>query len=135
MNGIFTLLMFYRTFCVINDLNMASFGKKLKECREEKAVSQSELAKMLNTNHSIIGKYERDEVKPSIDVVKKLAEVLETTAAFLLGEAESNDMFKDPDMLKRLKEINALPEEDRKCILYNLDAVLRDVKTRQAYAK
>jgi len=37
-------------------------------------------------------------------------------------------MFKDPDMLKRLKEINALPDEDRKCILYNLVAVLRDVK-------
>jgi len=29
--------------------------------------------------------------------------------------------------------INALPDKDRECILYNLDAVLRDVKTRQAY--
>lgn len=89
----------------------------------------------MRTAYSVIGKYERDDVKPSIDVVKKLAEVLNTTVAFLLGEAESNDMFKDPDMLKRLKEVNALPDEDRKCILYNLDAVLRDVKTRQAYAK
>jgi transcriptional regulator with XRE-family HTH domain len=114
---------------------MVTFGTRLRDCRKAKNLSQNELAGILNTNHSVIGKYERDDVKPSIDVVKKLAEVLNTTIAFLLGEASSNDMFKDPDMLKRLKEINDLSEEDKKCILYNLDAVLRDVKTRQAYAK
>ncbi|WP_369127539.1 helix-turn-helix domain-containing protein [Terrimonas pollutisoli] len=40
--------------------------------REEKNISQSELARLLSVHHSIIGKYERDEVKPSIDVVKIL---------------------------------------------------------------
>lgn len=114
---------------------MVTFGKRLRECRSDKALSQNELAKMLNTNHSVIGKYERDEVMPSIEVVKNLASILETTVAYLLGEAESNDLFKDPEMLRRLKEINALPTKDRECILYNLDAVLRDVKTRLAYAK
>jgi transcriptional regulator with XRE-family HTH domain len=83
---------------------------------------------ILNTHHSVIGKYERDDVKPSIDAVKRIAEVLETTIAYLLGEAETDELFKDPAMLKRLKEINALLEKDRECILYNLDAVLRDVK-------
>jgi transcriptional regulator with XRE-family HTH domain len=33
-----------------------------------------------------VGKYERDEVKPTIDVVKKLTEVLDTTVGYLLGE-------------------------------------------------
>ena len=96
-------------------------------------MSQNELAGLLNTNHSVIGKYERDDVKPSIDAVKRLAEVLQTTVAYLIGEAETDELFKDPAMLKRLKEINALPPKDKAAILYNLDAVLRDVKTRQAY--
>jgi transcriptional regulator with XRE-family HTH domain len=113
---------------------MSTFGKRLRECRSEKGLSQNELAKMLNTNHSVIGKYERDEVMPSIEVVKNLAALLETTVAYLLGEAGS-DLFKDPEMLRRLKEINDLPTQDRECILYNLDAVLRDVRTRLAYAK
>lgn len=113
---------------------MDSFGSRLRECRKQKGLSQNELANILNTNHSVIGKYERDDVKPSIDAVKRIAEVLETTIAYLLGEAETDELFKDPAMLKRLKEINALPEKDRECILYNLDAVLRDVKTRQAYS-
>jgi len=37
-------------------------------------------------------------------------------------------------MLRRLKDINALPKKDKEHVLYNLDAVLRDIKTRLAYA-
>ncbi|WP_394369189.1 helix-turn-helix domain-containing protein [Fulvivirga marina] len=35
-------------------------------------MSQGELAKMLNTSTSVIGRYERDEMTPSIEVAKKL---------------------------------------------------------------
>lgn len=112
---------------------MSSFGKKLAECRKVKKLSQSELARSLNTNHSIIGKYERDEVKPSIDVVKKLAEMLNTTVAYLLGETEDMNILKDPEMLKRLNDINKLPQKDKEGILFALDGLLRDAKTRLAY--
>ncbi len=37
-------------------------------------------------------------------------------------------------MLRRLKDINNLSEQDKQAILYNLDALLRDAKTRQAYS-
>ncbi len=114
---------------------MDTFGSRLRDCRKAKNFSQNQLAGILSTNHSVIGKYERDDVKPSIDVVKRLAEILNTTVAYLIGEADTDDVFKDQEMLKRLKEINALSEKDKECILYNLDAVLRDVRTRQAYSK
>ena len=96
-------------------------------------MSQNEVAKLLNTNHSVIGKYERDDVNPSIDAVKRLAELLDTTVAYLVGEADTNELFKNTDMLRRLKDISELPEQDREAILYNLDALLRDAKTRLAY--
>jgi transcriptional regulator with XRE-family HTH domain len=112
---------------------MNSFGKKLRECREAKNLSQSELAKLLNTNHSIIGKYERDEVKPSIDVVKKIADELETTVGYLLGETKQVNLLKNPAMLKRLNDIEALPDEDKHCILYAIDGLLRDAKAKHAY--
>ena len=113
---------------------MDSFGKKLRECREAKSLSQNELAKLIEAHHSIIGKYERDEVKPSIDVVKKIAEVLDTTAGYLLGESNEKDALKDPLMLKRLNDINQLAERDKEHILYTIDGLLRDAKTRQAYS-
>jgi len=110
-----------------------TFGKKLRECREAKGFSQSDVAKLLNTNHSIIGKYERDEVKPTIDVVKKLADHLDTTVGFLLGETQDMNMLKDPMMLKRLNDIINLPDKDRECILYTIDNLLASAKTRAAY--
>ncbi|MCP3659723.1 MAG: helix-turn-helix transcriptional regulator [Bacteroidetes bacterium] len=109
---------------------MSSFGKKLRECREAKDLSQNEVAKLLSTNHSIIGKYERDEVKPTIDVIKKLAKVLETTSSFLLGDTQDLDILKDPAMLKRLNEIASFSEEDRKHIIYTLDALIKNVKLK-----
>ena len=113
---------------------MNSFSKKLRECREAKGWSQSALAKSIGVHHSLIGKYERGEVKPNIDFVQKMANTLETTVGYLLGETSDNDALKDPAMLKRLNEINSLPNRDKECILYAIDGLLRDAKTRQAYA-
>lgn len=109
---------------------MSSFGKKLREAREAKSFSQAELARQIESHHSIIGKYERDEVKPTIDVVKKLAEVLDTTVGYLLGESEDRELLKDPSMLKRLNDIARFPEQDKKCILYALDAMINNVKLK-----
>jgi transcriptional regulator with XRE-family HTH domain len=113
---------------------MRSFGKKLKECREVKKISQNELSKLIEAHHSIIGKYERDEVKPSIDVVVKIANVLNTTIGYLLGETDDNNAFQDPLMLKRLNEINNLPNKEKEALLLTLDAFLRDYKAKKAYS-
>jgi len=134
MNGIFAIPVKYMGLLFINDSIMITFGKKLREARDAKGISQSELARLLNTNHSIIGKYERDEVKPTVDVVRRLADNLDTTVGFLLGESEDLNLLKDPSMLKRLNEINELPSKEKEALLLNVDAFLRDFRTRQAYA-
>ena len=107
---------------------MATFGKKLRECREAKALSQQELAKKINSVHTVIGRYERDEMSPSIEVVKKLAAVLDTTAGYLLGEAKEENILKDTIMLKRLNDINSLPDKDREHIFYTLDGLIKSAK-------
>ena len=56
------------------------------------------------------------------------------SAACFIREAESGEMLGGLERLYWLKEINALPPKEREYVLYNLDAVLRDFKTRQAYA-
>ncbi len=109
---------------------MNSFGKKLRECREAKLFSQAELARQINSHHSIVGKYERDEVKPTIDVVKKLSDVLQTTVGYLLGETEDREFLKDPTMLKRLNDIAKFTEHDKSHILYTLDAMINNVKLK-----
>lgn len=68
-----------------------------------------------------------------MEVAKKMAQLLDTTVGYLLGEVEQSDTFKDPIMLKRLQELLSLPEKDRDGILFALDGLLRDAKTRIAY--
>ncbi|MCF6297666.1 MAG: helix-turn-helix transcriptional regulator, partial [Flavobacteriaceae bacterium] len=86
------------------------------------------LAKLLNTNHSIIGKYERDEVKPTIDVVKRLAEALDTNVGYLLGETENSNILKDSSMLKRLNDIASFSKQEQERILFALDAMITKIK-------
>jgi len=42
--------------------------------------------KAVGTSGDIIGKYERDEVKPSVEVTAKIADALEVSLDFLVGK-------------------------------------------------
>jgi transcriptional regulator with XRE-family HTH domain len=100
-----------------------------------KNLSQRELANQLNTSYSVIGKYERDEMLPSIKAAQSIAKLVDTTVGYLLGETEQTNVLKDPAMLQRLNQINSLPDDDKHCILYTLDGLLQNVRTKQAFAK
>ena len=113
---------------------MFSFGKKLREAREAIGLSQKDLATKIGSVHTVIGRYERDEMKPSIDVVKRLAEELGTTVGYLLGEAKESQLLKDPVMLQRFQEINELDDADKACVFTFLDAFLAKNKM-QAFLK
>ena len=67
-------------------------------------------------------------MKPSIDVVKNLADALDTTVGYLLGEAKEKQLLKDPAMLKRFNAISELPEKDKECVYSLLDAFLAKSK-------
>ena len=119
-----------RVYTTLKGVIMASFGKRLSECRKTKNLSQKELAEIFNTSHTTIGKYERDEMIPSIEAAKKLAKILDTSVAYLLGETEKADLFKDPTMLKRLNDLQKLDENNKSHILSVLDGFLQSVKLK-----
>ena len=107
---------------------MNTFGKRLADCRKAKNLSQKELAEIFNTSHTTIGKYERDEMVPSIVAAKKLAKILDTTVGYLLGETERADLFKDPKMLQRLQDILNLPAKQQESILMTVDHFIKAAK-------
>lgn len=113
---------------------MDTFGQRLALRRKELGLTQSELADQLDTDPSLIGRYERDKVRPSIDAVVRLAQEIDTTVSYLLGEIDQAELLKDPTMLKRMQSIEQLPDEQRKHVLYALDAMLRDAQAYQTYS-
>lgn len=63
----------------------AEFSENLKILREEKGISQTELAKRLGVNKSLISAYENQERLPSLNVLSKLAYHFNVSMEFLLG--------------------------------------------------
>ncbi len=116
----------------LHSLYDMSFGKTLAAERKKKGFSQDELAKKVGTISVTIGRYERDEIKPSIDIATKIADALEVSLDYLTGKT---NIELDNGIIKRVVEIQNLPDEDKKHILYTLDGLLQNVRTKQAFAK
>mgnify|MGYP003943216457 FL=1 len=78
----------------------------------------------------MVSRYELDKMTPSVDTAKKLAQLLNTSVGYLLGENDNAELFKSPEMLKRFQDISEFNEEDKKYILYTLDALIKSVKLK-----
>lgn len=108
-----------------------SFGKRLLEARKNKNISQEELAKKLGTKGPVIGRYERDEAKPSIEAAAKMADILEVSLDYLVG---ATDIELDKKTLNRILELQKLPEDVKDKLFYFIDMSIRDFKAKQAYS-
>ena len=107
------------------------FGDKISQLRKEKGLSREELGKIIGTSAAIIGRYERNDMKPSIDIATKIARALEVSLDYLVGN--SAELVKDKKILDRLESISKMPD-DKKTELFNvIDAYIRDFRAKQAY--
>lgn len=111
-------------------ITKASFGKKIADLCKETKMSQTDLAKKLSTSVSVISRYERDEMTPSIDVARNLAAILNTTGGYLLGESDQEKILKDPGMLKRLNDIEGMEPKEKSHVLFTLDALIQKIKLK-----
>jgi transcriptional regulator with XRE-family HTH domain len=71
---------------------MDGFGYRLKKLRQEKDITQADLAKEVGVVSSAIGKYERlPNAAPSVDALMKIADYFDVSIDYLLkGEDAMN---------------------------------------------
>ncbi len=108
-----------------------TFGERLILVRKKKKLSQADVGKKININGDAVGRYERNEVRPTIEMATKLAQALEVSLDYLVGNMDTE---LDKAMLNRVQEINKLSEDNKEHIYVTLDALIRDFKNKQAYA-
>ena len=106
------------------------FGERMAHARKKRKVSQEELSKKLGVHAPIIGRYERSEVKPSIEVAAKIAQALGVSLDYLSG---ISDQELDKDLIEQINELQSLEDQDRIHIMKTLQSLVRDAKTRLAY--
>lgn len=83
-------------------------GNKIKEYRENKKMTQNEIANILNVSAATISKYESGILEPNIESIKKLTEIFEVTVDELLRDDKDNfDILKINvlDILREQKEM------------------------------
>lgn len=87
------------------------FGNQLKKLREEKSLTQNELAKIFNISPSAVGMYERNKRTPDFNLLIDFAKFFEVSTDYLLDY--KNESFPEKsfaDRLKILREENNLTQ-------------------------
>jgi len=108
-----------------------TLGEHIITLRKKKGISQNELGKAVGTSGDIIGRYERDEVKPSIEVVVKIADTLEVSIDYLVGKS---NVELDKTVLKKIQDIQKLNPDDKAHVFALLDAFLQSQKAKKVFA-
>jgi len=116
---------------------MTQLGHRILSLRKQKNWSQSELAKMVGITYSQIGRYETKGAQPSAEVLKKIADALDTTTDYLMHgdkDEKARAALKDTELLQQFKEVEKMNNEDKKTIKNIIDAFIKRSKLNQIAA-
>ena len=104
-----------------------SFGDNLKKFRVEKNFSQQELADAIGMHSTHLSRYERNLTAPSIDVVKKIADVLGMSIDTLIygQQAErAKGSINDSELLTMFAKVQTLATKQQDTIKDFLSAFI-----------
>jgi len=106
-------------------------SSKITELRKKKDWSQAELARQIDVSREIVGRYERGDATPSIDIAKRIADAFGVSLDFLVGDGINVEF--DKNTVKRIQDILKLEPETQDKMWFFIDTIIRDAKARQAY--
>lgn len=124
-------------------------GSNLKSAREKMGYSQTQLGEMLGTTQNTIWRWENNRITPDDDTKLKLAQILNVSIGYLMGEDDicknagdgsldkmlSELMRIDPDLVARFRSTgenwSKFSDEEKLALIDGLNFVLgRSVSSR-----
>lgn len=108
------------------------FGRRLKELRQKKGLTQAQLAQKMDLTLRAITYYEGESTNPSLQFIEKAAKALGVSEAALLGrdqkEASPVTALEDKGLIKalrqRLPKLTSLPKKDQESLVAVIDGLL-----------
>jgi transcriptional regulator len=91
---------------------MAEIKDRIISLRNEKNLTQSQLAEELNISPSAIGMYEQGRRKPSYELLEELCDYFNVDMDYLTGRSNIKNRFQE-DLLKNKKEKNYEADLDK----------------------
>jgi transcriptional regulator with XRE-family HTH domain len=108
-----------------------TIAERIRLYRQQKGLSQAELAEKSTVNNKSLSRYELGSSIPPADALKNIADALGVFADTLLSDGATT--IKDVDLFKKFEVIQDINDEDKSIVLRFLDLTIRDYKTKQAY--
>jgi len=102
-----------------------TFGERLSLIRKRRDLSQADVGKLIGIKGDAYGRYERDEVKPTIDMAAKISNALKVSLDFLVGKT---DLELDNATLKKVEAISKMTDEDKSHVFSLIDAFIAKSK-------
>ena len=93
-------------------------------------------AAKIEISHTQLTRYESKNIQPPADVLQRLANVFDVSIDYLVNGNKSDKVeqtLKDAELIKQFKQLDKMPEDEKKSILKVLNALIRDFNARQAY--
>jgi transcriptional regulator with XRE-family HTH domain len=115
--------------------DMITLGQKIKQLRDEKGLSQSDLEKRSGVSSKLLSKYENGRIMPTADTLKRIAEGLDISADYLIFDNVPKDgrcQLNDLQLFERFKEVERMPDEEKLIIMHLIDAVIVKTRVEQA---
>lgn len=113
---------------------MKTLGERIQHIRKEAGFTQMELAKKIKISHTQLVRYEADKVHPPSDVLKRLADVLNTGIDFLINgdkDQKAKAALKDSELLNQFKAVERLPADKQRIVKDLIDAYLFRTQIQQ----
>ncbi|MFT8312566.1 MAG: helix-turn-helix transcriptional regulator [Sporolactobacillus sp.] len=94
-----------------------TLGSRIRFLRDEKSVSQLEMARQLNISNAQLSRYESGDRKPDPEMIVQIADYLRVSTDYLLGRTEiinepaiGYESAEDKELLKKMKSIPGLDQ-------------------------
>jgi transcriptional regulator with XRE-family HTH domain len=82
-----------------------TLGEKIALERKERNWTQSKLGDQIDVSRELIGKYERGDIQPPLDVITRIAVTLNLSLDYLVGIKEDNPTTEKESGIKELTPV------------------------------
>lgn len=86
------------------------FSERLRELRQNKGLSQSQLADALNISKSAISMYELGKREPDLEALEGIADFFNVDINYLIGKEDGSMYYLDPEAAEIAQEVQQRPE-------------------------
>ena len=102
---------------------LIELGERIRKRRQEMKLSQESFAEKAGISVNTVSRIEGGQTAMSVDIFRKMIEILETDANILLGK-EEGDTERQESVQEVLYQIQKLEWKEQKIIMQTIDSLI-----------